>query len=202
MFMGPLDRDKPWSDTGIQGVRRFIDRVWRLCFSDTEGNQVIAEDKEPSESIKKELHKTIKKVTEDIEGLAFNTAISQMMILVNELYRTNEKPRTVMTTLAQLLMPFAPHMAEEIWHRLGGEGLVSVAPWPSFDPALVIEDTLSMAVQVNGKKRGLITIRLDTSEPEAMALATGENGVANALQGLKIDKVIYKPGKILNIIAK
>jgi leucyl-tRNA synthetase len=202
MFMGPLDRDKPWSDTGIQGTRRFLDRVWRLCFSDESGEEVVAQDVAISEDINKVLHKTIKKVTEDIEGLNFNTAISQMMILVNELYRAEIKPKSVLLTLSQLLMPFAPHLSEEIWTKLGGKDFVSQAPWPTFDPALTKDDVVTIGVQVNGKMRGTINTTEATSQEEALKLANSIDAVAKALTGVQVKQVIYKAGRILNIIAK
>lgn len=199
-FMGPFEKDKPWSLTGIEGVRRFLDRVWRLV-ADDEG-KVLAEDTLPPQEIEKLLHKTIKKVTSDIETMSFNTSISQMMILVNELYRLNIRPKPVLKTLAQLLMPFAPHLAEEIWEKLGAEGFVSLAPWPSFNPALVTDDIITMGVQVNGKMRG--TVEIAPNAPEATALEAAKNlpAVQNALGGKAIDKVIYRAGKILNLIIK
>lgn len=199
-FMGPFDKSKPWNSQGIEGVRRFLDRVWRLGF---EGDQVIAEDMpELPESVNKLLHKTIKKVGEDIESMNFNTAISAMMVLVNELYRLNIRPRSVLKTLSQLLMPFAPHIAEEIWSRLGEKGLVSLASWPSYDPNLVVDDLFEMGVQVSGKMRGTIQVSEQTPEDEAVKLAQEITAVQNALQGKSIVKVVYKPGKILNLIAK
>jgi leucyl-tRNA synthetase len=202
MFMGPLDRDKPWADTGIQGTRRFLDRVWRLCFDDNMGDAPLAKDMPVSADINKVLHKTIKKVTEDIETLAFNTAISQMMILVNELYRADVRPKSVLLMLSQLLMPFAPHLSEQIWSKLGGQGLVSESSWPTFDPALTKDDVVTIAVQVNGKKRGTIDTAETTTQDEAMQLANAIDSVSNALAGLQIKQVIYKAGRILNIIAK
>jgi leucyl-tRNA synthetase len=201
MFMGPLERDKPWQDTGIEGVRRFLDRVWRLVW-DEPSQKIIADDSDLSPEIEKLMHKTIKKVTEDIETLSFNTAISAMMILVNEVYKTEARPKLLLKTLAQLLMPFAPHLSEEIWNKLGGSGLVSVAPWPKFDPKLVEDDTIEMGVQVNGKTRGTVTLAKDAAESDAVTKAQELATVQNALKGLKIIKVIYKPGKILNLIAK
>lgn len=200
MFMGPLDRDKPWQDSGIEGVRRFLDRVWRLVW-DEQNNKPAFSDVEPSLEIQKHLHKTIKKVTEDIESLNFNTAISQMMIFVNELYKTDARPASALKTLAQLLMPFAPHLSEELWTLMGGEGFVSLAPWPTYDPKLVVDDTISMGVQVNGKTRGSVEIAPDAPEDVAVAKAKELPTVQNALNGLTIRKVIYKVGKILNIIA-
>jgi leucyl-tRNA synthetase len=197
-FMGPTDKDKNWSTTGIEGVRRFLERVWRLGFD--EAGNVLASKDEPSPELNKTLHKTIKKVTEDIENLSFNTSISQMMILVNEAYKLNEKPIELLKTLSQLMMPFAPHLAEEIWSRLGGQGLVSLAPWPKYDPALVIDDEATMGVQVNGKMRGTILISLKATEAEAIALALAVPTVTQAMQNQSPKKVIYKAGKILNII--
>lgn len=199
-FMGPFEKDKPWSLTGIEGVRRFLDRVWRLV-SDDNGN-VIAQDGEVPVEIQKLLHKTIKKVTHDIEAFSFNTSISQMMILVNELYKLNLKPKSVLKTLSQLMMPFAPHIAEEIWQKLGGQGLVSLAPWPDFDPTLVTDDVITLGVQVNGKMRGTIELSPDCPEAEAVEIAKNVPTVAQALGGKAPDKIIYKAGRILNLIAK
>ncbi len=200
-FLGPYDKDKPWATTGIAGVHRFLERVWRLVVDD-EGKNLILTDGEVPEVINKLLHKTIKKVSDDYEALSFNTAISAMMILVNEFYSQNVKPRASIKALTQLLAPLAPHIAEELWSRLGGEGFVSLAPWPAFDPSLVQDDFVRMGVQVNGKTRGDIEISLTTSEADAVALALAQNAVKNAVDGKNVAKVIYKPGKILNIIVK
>lgn len=199
-FLGPFDKDKPWDTKGIDGVRRFLERVWRLSFD--ENSQVIATEVPLPEEIERTFHKTIKKVSEDLESMSFNTAISAMMILVNDLYKANIKPKNVLKTLAQLLMPFAPHFAEELWFGLGGAGYVSLAPWPTYQPELTIDDKMEMGVQVNGKMRGSILVSLSTSEVEAIALAKEINSVANALGSMALAKVIYKPGKILNLIVK
>lgn len=201
MFMGPLDKDKPWQDTGIQGVRRFLDRVWRLVKDDQTGELVINEVETSEESLKL-LHKTIKKVTEDIENMSFNTAISAMMVFVNQLYKTNENSTEIMKTLSILLMPFAPHIAEEIWQILGETTYVSKAKWPEYNEALCVEDTVNIGVQVMGKMRGSIELSVNASEEEAMAKAKELQSVLNALDGKNIARVIYKAGKILNIIAK
>jgi leucyl-tRNA synthetase len=199
-FLGPMDKDKPWSDKGIDGIRRFLDRTWRLVAND-EG-QCHATDGQIAPEVEKILHKTIKKVTQDIENMSFNTAISAMMILVNELYRLEIKPKAVLKPLVQLLMPFAPHMAEELWKTLGEKEFVSLAPWPKFDPALVTDDTVTLGVQVNGKMRGTIEIAVDAAEKSALDEAQKVSAVTAALGGKNIDKVIYKPGKILNLIVK
>ncbi len=201
-FMGPFEKDKPWSLTGIDGVRRFLERVWRLVCDD-EGDLLAKVEVEPVPlELQKILHKTIKKVTSDIESMSFNTSISQMMILVNELYRLNLKPVSVLKTLSQLMMPFAPHLSEEIWEKLGGSGFVSLATWPAFDPELCKDDVITMGVQVNGKMRGTVELAPDAPESDALAAAQTVTAVQNAIAGLPISKVIYKAGKILNLIVK
>ncbi len=199
-FMGPLENEKPWSPTGIEGVKRFLDRISRLVVS--EDGHPIASDETTPPSLEKLLHKTIKKVTEDIENMSFNTSISAMMILVNEIYKANVKPKSLLKPLAQLLMPFAPHLAEELWEKMGGKGFVSLAPWPKYDNSLIADDTLTIGVQVNGKMRGTIETMLDASEETALSAAYAIDAVRSALGGKTPDKVIYRPGKILNLIVK
>lgn len=199
-FMGPLESEKSWSPTGIEGVKRFLDRVSRLVVNE-DGVIVATEEAVPAD-LEKLLHKTIKKVTGDIETMSFNTSISAMMILVNEIYKANVKPKALLKPLIQLLMPFAPHMAEELWEKVGGEGFVSLAPWPKYDNKLVADDTVTIGVQVNGKMRGTIETAVDASEEAALAAAYKVENVAAALAGKNPDKVIYKAGKILNLIVK
>ncbi|MFZ3231270.1 MAG: leucine--tRNA ligase [Pseudobdellovibrio sp.] len=198
-FLGPLDKDKPWSSTGIDGVKRFLDRFYRLVASEETGIAHATDSDLPSE-VEKSLHKTIKKVTEDIEHLSFNTSISQMMIFVNDLYRFDCKSKKALLPLAQLLQPFAPHLAEEIWHKLNGTGLVVNATWPSFKPELCIDDTVTMGVQVNGKMRGTIEIAIDADEKTAVSEALKIATVQTALAEKQPSKIIYKAGKILNLI--
>ncbi|XGC81186.1 leucine--tRNA ligase [Bdellovibrio bacteriovorus] len=199
-FMGPVDKDKPWAPTGIDGVKRFLDRVSRLVVND-EGQYVATKDA-LTEDIQKLVHKTIKKVTDDIESMGFNTAISAMMILVNELYKTECRSELALKPLVQILAPFAPHLAEELWEKMGGEGLCSLAPWPKYDSNLVADDTVTMGVQVNGKMRGTIEIALTASEQEAVAAALAVSTISSVLAGKNPDKVIYKAGRILNLIVK
>lgn len=199
-FLGPLDKDKPWSATGIDGVKRFLDRFHRLAVN-LETDSSIADDQVLPKEIEKLLHKTIKKVGEDIESLSFNTSISQMMILVNELYKFECHSRKALLPLTQLLQPFAPHLAEEVWHKLGGEGLVVNTAWPKFDPDLCKDDTITMGVQVNGKMRGTIEIGTTADENTAVNEALRLSTVMAALGGKQPSKIIYKAGKILNLIA-
>lgn len=199
-FMGPLDKDKPWSPTGIDGVKRFLDRVSRLVVTD-DGNYVATKDALPVE-IEKVLHKTIKKVTEDIENMSFNTAISAMMILVNDLYKLECRSELALKPLIQILAPFAPHLAEELWEKMAGEGLCSLAPWPKYDRNLCADDRVTIGVQVNGKMRGTIEIAVAASEQEALSAAKEVPGVTSVLSDKNPDKVIYKAGKILNLIVK
>lgn len=197
-FMGPPDRDKPWATNGIEGVRRFLDRVWRLTFN--EQGEIIAGDQALPAETEKLLHKTIKKVTHDIENLSFNTAVSAMMILVNDLYKVEAKSKKTLLTLSQLLMPFAPHFAEEMWSALGGTGYVSLAKWPEFDPSLVVDDVATIGVQVNGKMRGTVELALVAPESEAFQAALTIASVKTALGDQNPKKIIYKPGKIINLI--
>jgi len=143
-FMGPLDKDKAWAPTGIDGVKRFLDRITRLVVSE-DGQCIATVETTIPADLEKVLHKTVKKVTEDIENLSFNTAISAMMILVNELYRQNLRPKKVLMPLVQLLMPYAPHMAEELWEKMSGKGFVSLAPWPKHDNNLCADDKVTWA---------------------------------------------------------
>lgn len=200
LFLGPMAADKPWQDQGIGGVQRFLDRLWRACVDET--GAVIADDSAVPEELNRLLHKTIKKVGEDIEGLGFNTAISALMILLNELYKANLRSKKILLPMLQMVAPFAPHMAEELWEKLGQSGFVSNANWPTFDSALTVDSVVSIGVQVNGKSRGVIEIDKDAEEAVALAKAMEVGSVANALGGKQPDKVIYKAGRILNLIVK
>jgi leucyl-tRNA synthetase len=192
MFMGPLEAVKPWQTSGIDGVRRFLDR----SFLALTGPIADACDDET----KRLLHKTIKKVGEDIEALRFNTAISAMMILVNRLRELESVPREAAEAYALILSPFAPHLGEELWQRLGHGESLAHAPWPTFDPALVKDDTREIGVQVNGKVRGAVNLAVTASQDEAVAEARKDAKIHAFLEGKAIKKIIYVPGKILNFI--
>ncbi len=192
MFMGPIEAVKPWQTSGIEGVRRFLDRV----FTALTGDLVDTCDLET----KRVLHKTIKKVGGDIEALRFNTAISAMMILVKHLGSLKAVPREAADAFALIVSPFAPHLGEELWQRLGHKESLAEEPWPTFDPALVIDDVIEMGVQVNGKLRGVIQIARDASEEAARELALADPKVKAHVEGKTVKKVIYVTGKILNFI--
>ncbi|MBI5533703.1 MAG: leucine--tRNA ligase [Deltaproteobacteria bacterium] len=192
MFMGPLEQVKPWQTSGIQGARRFLERTWKIC----NGELCEAIDEETARL----LHKTIKKVGDDIDSMRFNTAVSALMILSNHLASLEACPRQAARALVLLLSPFAPHIAEELWSRLGGAQTLAFEPWPTYDENLVRDDTVEIGVQVNGKVRGRIMLAKDASEQQALELARAEKNIAMYLEGKGLKKVIYKPGLILNII--
>lgn len=202
MFMGPLSQDKPWNTSAIEGVYRFTQRSWRLFIEDlADGTEkFLVDDSKPSDEDLKILHKTIKKVTEDIEHLRFNTAISQMMIFVNHFTKVPAKSRTVLRPFTQLLHPFAPHLAEELWSRLGEKELLAHAAWPSFDPALAKDSVITIAVQVLGKTRGTIEIEPDADQATAEKAAREIPAVQTQLEGKTVKKVIFVKGKILNFV--
>ena len=197
-FLGPVEKDKPWSSQGIEGSRRFLQRIWRLCFDDK--GEVRPEKGIMTKELHTLLNYTIKKVTEDIEAFNFNTAISQLMIFVNTLYRKNIQNHGVLKTLSQLIQPFAPHIAEEIWSNLGGKGFVSLAPWPAFQQEAFEEKEIEIGVQVNGKTKGAISCSNKDEEALVLQKAKAKKSIQNALKGKPIKKVIYKPARILNII--
>ncbi len=200
LFLGPMERDKPWNENGIDGVQRFLDRLWRWTIDENDQLQ-LKEEVAPFE-VERLLHKTIKKVGEDLEALSFNTSISALMILLNELYKQNVKSLRVVKSFVQILAPMAPHICEDLWARMGESSLVSLATWPTYDPSLIIDASVVMGVQVNGKARGTIEIAKDAPEVLAVAAAKELSSVQNALGGKAIDKVIYKAGRILNLIVK
>lgn len=195
MFMGPLEQVKPWQTSGIDGVRRFLDRVWAACTG------TLTDDESAyDEATRRLVHKTVKKVGEDIEALRFNTAISAMMILINHLSRMPAIPREAARALTLILSPFAPHLGEELWERLGGTQSLAYEPWPAFDPALVRDDVVEIGVQVNGKLRGTIRIAPNAEEAAAKTAGLEDPKVQAFIAGKPLRKVIYVPGKILNFI--
>jgi leucyl-tRNA synthetase len=193
MFMGPLDQVKPWQTNGVVGVRRFLDRVWSVC-AEASGDEPLDRESE------RLLHKTIQKVTEDIEAMRFNTAVSAMMILANRLAELPKVNRQAAGLFALILSPFAPHLAEEIWSVLGHTSSLAHEPWPSFDPALVVDEEVEIAVQVNGKVRSRVKLRKDASEADARAAVAGDEAVLAHTQGKTEKKFLYVPGRIINLV--
>ncbi len=198
MFMGPLEAMKPWSTRGVEGVTRFLDRAWRLAVSDDGTLSRAVAGGEPSLDQRRLLHQTVKKVTEDLEELRFNTAISQMMVFTNEMTKLEQRPRTLLEPFVLLLAPFAPHLCEELWERLGHASSVARQPWPSFDPALVASDRLTIPIQVNGKLRSKIEVPADWTEEQVVTSA--KKAVEDWLQGKSPRKVIYVPQKLVNFV--
>ncbi|MBJ2356088.1 leucine--tRNA ligase [Sphaerochaeta sp. S2] len=196
MFMGPLEVSKPWATTGLNGIYRFLDRVWRLY-----EERPITDD-EPSKELNKTLHKTIKKVTHDTATLNFNTAISQMMVLVNELYKVDEFPSVVAETLVKLLGPYVPHIAEELWEKLGNKESLTKVTWPTFEENLTIDDEIEMVFQVNGKVRDKQTVSKGMDKASALAMAKESEKIQQWIEGKTIVKEIVVPDKLVNIVVR
>jgi len=209
MFMGPLEQVKPWQTNGVDGVSRFLAKVWRLAFEQNqEGEWTLKSNFQTAPSndkaLLKELHQTIKKVGEDIENLAFNTAISQMMVCLKSFQDIEKKdglPIVEFTTFLQLLNPFAPHLTEELNKQLGNENLLSSLAWPAFDATKLVEDEKTIIVQVNGKLRARLQVSADISKDDLEAMALSSEEVKNFTEDTTIRKVIVVPGKLVNIVA-
>ena len=194
MFMGPLEASKPWSEQGVEGSRRWLERVWRLAME----SDKITEEATPE--LNYVLHYTIKKVSDDIDTLNFNTAISQMMIFINECYKAEKVNKDMMLAFIKLLSPYAPHMCEEIYQHYTGEDTIAYAEWPKYDESMIQLDTVTMIIQVNGKVRGKIDVNKDAEQAEVEEIAKGIESVQTHISGKDIKKVIFVKNKIINII--
>lgn len=199
MFMGPLDASISWSTTGLDGARRFLDRVWRL-FVDENG-QLSSKIKEEGNALEKVYHQTVKKVTEDYEQLHFNTAISQLMVFVNEAYKADYLPKPFAEGFVKLLSPITPHIAEELWEKLGHSDTIAYEPWPTYDESKLVDDEVEIVIQINGKVRAKRTIAKDASKEEMEKLVLADEKIQEQLSGKTIRKVITVPGKLVNIVA-
>lgn len=201
MFMGPLEEMKPWNTKGVEGVHRFLNRVWRLFVNNEEGileSSII--DSDPTSDFERLYHQTAKKVTEDIEALRFNTAIAQMMIFVNEATKLEQRPRQTMEKFVLLLSPFAPHICEELWTILGHGSTLAMEPWPSFDPSKAIEQEIEVVFQVNGRLRSRTFVPINTDEPGLELRALADANVKKYLDGKKIVKRIVVKNKLVNFV--
>ncbi|PWL50233.1 MAG: leucine--tRNA ligase [Clostridiales bacterium] len=192
MFIGDFEKSAPWSTASVRGCRRFLERVYAMAEL----------PEKPSEALTRALHKTVKKVSDDIENMKFNTAIAAMMSFVNEVFDNGGIPRDEMKAFVLLLCPFAPHLAEELWELLGGEGFASLQPYPTYDASLLVSDTVELAVQVCGKFKGTVTVPAAASEDEVWAAIESAGLLTGALAGKTVVKRIYVPGRIFNVVAK
>ncbi|OUB99507.1 leucine--tRNA ligase [Bacillus thuringiensis serovar medellin] len=198
MFMGPLDASIAWSENGLDGARRFLDRVWRLFVQDNgELSEKITDA--PNKELEKAYHQTVKKVTEDYAELRFNTAISQMMVFINDAYKAETLPREYVEGFVKMIAPVAPHIGEELWSKLGYNETITYASWPTFDESRLVEDEVEIVVQVMGKVRAKLTMSKDASKEEMEQLAL--EAIQDQIEGKTVRKVIVVPGKLVNVVA-
>lgn len=203
MFMGPLEATKPWNMRGVEGVYRFLNRVWRLFIDDRAEDMRLSDavqDVELDRDTQRILHQTIQKVTEDLDAMRFNTAISAMMELTNYLTPLKTKPRAVLETFVLLLAPFAPHLAEELWNALGHKETLAYEKWPAFDSALTAADEIEVPVQVNGKMRSKVTVPAGADQMVLQEKALSDEKIVALIAGKQVKKVIVVPGKLVNIV--
>lgn len=201
MFMGPLDASVAWSTNGLDGARRFLDRIWRLYTTD-EGKLSEKIQNSSDAALEKAYHQTVKKVTEDYEHLRFNTAISQMMVFINECYKADTFPMEYAEGFVKLLAPIAPHVSEELWEILGHTETLTYAAWPTYDESKLVDDEVEVVVQVNGKLRSKVKVAKDVSKEQLEEIAKADEKVKEFTDGKQIVKVIAVPGKLVNIVVK
>ncbi len=209
MYMGPLETSKPWNTRDIVGVHRFLQRVWRNFYGEDRGDEAEAGEEQPflvsddpaSDELKRLLHKTIKAVSEDMDRIRFNTALARLIELNNALVKLETLPREVAEPLVLMLAPLAPHVAEELWRDLGHEASIAYASWPTYDEALLVEDEIEIVVQIKGKTRGSVRVAKDADKDAIQAVALADPKLAKHVEGKAIKKVIYVPGRLLNIVA-
>ena len=192
MFIGAFDLAASWSEDGVKGCRRFLERVWKL-------QDIMTQEEGYSADLETKMHQTIKKVSNDFENLKYNTAIAAMMALINDFYKKNSITKGEFKTLITLLNPVAPHITEELWQTIGEEGRLYQQSWPEFDEAKTVESTVEIAVQINGKMKGTLLIGKDDAKDDVIAKA--KESIADKLTG-NIVKEIYVPGRIVNIVMK
>lgn len=202
MFMGPLDASIAWSTKGLDGARRFLDRVYRLFVQDNgELNEKIVDTKKAT-SMERVYHQTVKKVTEDYEGLRFNTGISQLMVFVNEAYKADVLPKSYMEDFVKMLSPIAPHLGEELWEKLGHKETISYEAWPTYDESKLVEDEVEIVIQINGKNKEKLLIASDSTKEQMEELALNNDMIKELIDGKTIVKIIAVPGKLVNIVVR
>ncbi|MBQ4103641.1 MAG: leucine--tRNA ligase [Clostridia bacterium] len=195
LFMGDYEKAAPWSEASVKGCKRFIDRIWNL-------QEIVVDSDDYSKELEVSFHKTIKKVSDDIENMKYNTAIASLMALLNEIYEKGAITKGELKTFLTLVNPFAPHVSEELWEVMGFGGMLAVAPWVSYDESKTVDSTIEVPVQICGKLRATVTIAKDADSATAIAAAKADEKVQEMLDGKQIIKEIYVPGKIINIVAK
>ncbi|MEI6509215.1 MAG: class I tRNA ligase family protein, partial [Bacteroidota bacterium] len=198
MFLGPLEQSKPWSTQGIEGVHRFLKKLWKL-FYNSEGNLIIT-DEEPNKKELKSIHKLIKKVGEDVEGFSFNTSVSSFMICVNELTDLKCNKKKILSDYLICLSPYAPHIAEELWNALGNNSSIVTAKFPEFKPEFLIEDSFSYPISINGKHRTNIEMGMEMQQSEVEQLVMSDEIVLKWLEGKQPKKIVFVKGRIVNVV--
>ncbi|KYG26648.1 leucine--tRNA ligase [Alkalihalobacillus trypoxylicola] len=201
MFMGPLDASIAWSTNGLDGSRRFLDRIWRLLINEqTNELSDVVQDCISNDDFTRVYHQTVKKVSDDLEGLRFNVAISQLMVFTNEAYKQDKLPKEIIEGFVKLLAPIVPHLAEELWHKLGHEDSISYVSWPHYDEKWLVENEVEVVVQLNGKVKAKLVIPADANREQMQELALADEKVQDALDGKSVKKIIAVPGKLINIV--
>lgn len=202
MYMGPLEATKPWQTDGVRGMYRFLGRAWRLFTGDDNQLSPNVVDAQPEPELERLLHATVKRVTDDIEGMRFNTAIAALIELINELYKAPAIPRRAAERFTLLVAPFAPHLGEELWSLLGNPASLAYEPWPTYDAALLIDNAIEIGVQINGKLRATVNIAVDATAEVALAAARQQPKIEQALAAGTLVREIFVPGKIINFIVR
>ena len=193
----------PWSTKGLEGVHRFLRRVWRLYITESgELNPAIVPWEKANPPLERIYHRTVKKVTQDIEEMRFNTAVSQMMVFINEAYQQEVLPKQFMEGFVLLLSPFAPHIAEELWERLGHDKTLAYEPWPTYDEALTVEEQVEIVIQINGRIRDRIMVPTDADKEAIEKAALASERIQAELADKKIQRIIAVPGRLCNIVVK
>ncbi|MGM9705632.1 MAG: class I tRNA ligase family protein, partial [Prevotella sp.] len=200
MFLGPVEQSKPWDTNGIDGCHRFLKKFWSLFYG--RDGQFMPNDSAATPEQLKSVHKLIKKVTQDIEQFSYNTSISAFMICVNEMGQLKCTNRTLLGNLVTLITPFAPHIAEELWHALGHEGSVCDAPWPAYDEEYLVESTVQMGVAFNGKRRFEMQFAAGAANADIEKAVLADERAAKHLEGKQVVKVIIVPGRMVNVVVK